>query len=105
MNTDPPIILDPIEIQTAVALDDAFRSALIGQTLDEQPRFAYSLTALTRIMSRRNNQSPEHAAAAVGHMVFDVIEQHGDRAPMFIDDTISQPPVKEKSKIIRLGRN
>lgn len=94
MNTDPPIQLDalPPELipHTAVALEDAYKGALIGQTIDPEPRFVYSLTALARIRSRQGHRSIESAQQDVGHMVFDVIEKHGDRAPVFVDDAVSQ---------------
>jgi hypothetical protein len=83
MNTDPPI-------QTAVALEDTYKGALIGQTIDPEPRFVYSLTALTRIRSRQGHRSIEVARQDVGHMVFDILAQHGDRAPVFVDDEVSQ---------------
>ena len=98
MNTEPPITLDPI-VPTAVAMEDCYRSALIGQTIGEEPRFVYSLTALARIRSRQGKRSIDAAREDVGHMVFDIVTAHGDRAPVFVDDTVSQ----NKPLILRPG--
>lgn len=88
------------ERTTIVALEDEFQTALIGNTLSplEMPRFVYSLTALARLMSRKFNKSIEHAAEDVRDLVSSVALQHGNRAPLFVDDT-----PEEKSRIIVPG--
>lgn len=109
MNTDPPIQLDPIDLppppEPQVTLEATYDAAMMGVTIhpDAPPRVAYSLSVLARIRSRQGNRSVEHAQQDVAGMVQDVIAQHGDRAPLFIDDMVFSPPAKPKSRIIKPG--
>lgn len=95
---DPPIVLE-----------DTFRSALIGHTVsNDTPRFVYSINSIARIVSQQDNESMDYARKNVWAFVQKLIEDHGDRAPVFVDDHISSiNPIKlprSKSRIILPGR-
>lgn len=97
---------EPWEPATAVTLEPDYDAALIGNTVhpEHASRAVYSLNTLARIRSRQGNRSIEAAQEDVKGMVMSVIEQHGDRAPLFVDDVVRlAPPKKQKSRLILPG--
>ena len=111
-STDPQPPAAP-EPPPTISLESDYDGAIIGHTVSPAtgPRFVYSLNALARMRSVRQNRSLEVAREDVWGMVCDVTRQHGDAAPLFVDDEVSRPGIsKEKSRIIvpgnfRPGRN
>ena len=102
MNTTEP---DPTP-ELTVTLEPDYDAALIGNTVhpEHASRAVYSLNTLARIRSRQGNRSIESAQEDVKGMVMSVIAQHGDRAPLFVDDVIRLAvPKKQKSRIILPG--
>jgi len=72
-------------------LDDSYAYALIGRTIhpDGETRFCYSLSK----MLKRENVAP----AEIFKLVQEVTADLGDRAPLFIDDSVS---TEEKVRIL-----
>lgn len=107
MNTPEPETANPEPVpELTITLEPAYDAALIGNTVhpEHASRAAYSLNTLARIRSRQGNRSIEAAQEDVKGMVMSVIEQHGDRAPLFVDDVIRlAPPKKQKSRLILPG--
>lgn len=109
MNTPDPMpaphTADAVPALT-VTLEPDYDAALIGNTVhpEHASRAVYSLNTLARIRSRQGNRSIESAQEDVKGMVMSVIAQHGDRAPLFVDDVIRLAvPKKQKSRIILPG--
>jgi hypothetical protein len=67
-------------------LGDEFDAALLGATI--QGQFAYSLTRLSMIVMQDMHVHPEVAQKMVAQQVVTVMREHGDNAPVFIDDSL-----------------
>lgn len=74
-----------------IRLDDEHEHACMGVTICESPRFAYSLNALARKLENKTRRSPEQCREAVARLVFEITRDHGDAAPVFIDDAAFRP--------------
>jgi hypothetical protein len=72
--------------QTTMNLGDEFDAALLGATIRGQ--FAYSLTRLAMIVMQDMHVHPEVAQQMVAQQVVTVMREHGDDAPVFIDDSL-----------------
>ena len=72
--------------QTTMKLGDEFDAALLGATI--QGQFAYSLTRLAMIVMQDMKVHPEVAQQMVAQQVVTVMREHGDDAPVFIDDSL-----------------
>lgn len=75
-----------------VALEESFAYALIGLSvsLTARPRFCYSLTKMTNREAINLNCSPDKARESILALMEDIARDHGDRAPLFIDDSASE---------------
>jgi len=82
MDTDTPEQPD----NTTMKLGDEFDAALLGATIRGQ--FAYSLTRLAMIVMQDMKVHPEVAQQMVAQQVIKVMREHGDDAPVFIDDSL-----------------
>ena len=71
---------------TTMKLGDEFDAALLGATIRGQ--FAYSLTRLSMIVMQDMKVHPEVAQQMVAKQVVSVMREHGDEAPVFIDDSL-----------------
>lgn len=78
-----------------LTLPEAFKDALIGHTMDPAatPRWAYSIEKMARLYRHDNPHSGDMDAAReeVWKMVQMIVVEHGDRAPVFINDMASGP--------------
>lgn len=90
---------------TKVTLEPDYDDALIGTTAAPgyASRAVYSLNTLARIRSRQGNRSIESAQEDVIEMVNDIVRTHGDRAPVFVDDSPPPAPKKGESRLILPG--
>jgi hypothetical protein len=82
----------PKEPPQPVVLPTDYDDCIIGHSLHPSayPRFAYSLTKLAKREQRRQNLvSLDAARASIWELVTCITRDHGDRAPLFIDDTHS----------------
>ena len=95
MNDNPIIPAPP-------AVLDGYDFALMGLSIHptQGPRFAYSINALAKKESIRYNVSIDRARERVWEMVVDIVNTHGDAAPLFIDDAAFEPDVTQKKRII-----
>lgn len=95
MNDNPIIPAPP-------AVLDGHDYALLGLAVHpvSGPRFAYSLNALAHKEQIRYNVSPDRARERVWEMVNDIVQTHGDLAPVFIDDSAFKPETGERKRII-----
>ena len=106
---------DPSEDQpTLILLDDIYEPAFLGpdMSVNHLPRASYSLPMLASIeggliklgkggVVPDGMELAEAAQNSIGEMVHQVTSEHGDNAPIFIDDSMTRPPEKPKTKIIR----
>jgi len=76
----------PTPDNTTMKLGDEFDAALLGATIRGQ--FAYSLTRLAMIVMQDMHVHPEVAQKMVAEQVVTVMREHGDEAPVFIDDSL-----------------
>jgi hypothetical protein len=76
----------PTDDHTAMKLGDEFDAALLGATIKGQ--FAYSLTRLSMIVMQDLRVHPEVAQKMVAEQVVTVMREHGDDAPVFVDDSL-----------------
>lgn len=78
------------------ALEPMYDSATLGITVapNASPRICYSLELLVRKEMVRSRIKEDTARKVVWEMVNKVIEEHGDSAPLFIDDKVSREPLK-----------
>ena len=83
-----------------IRLPDEHEHAFLGVTICEDPRFAYSLPALARKMENRTRRTTEQCRMAVARMVFEIRKEHGDHAPVFIDDTVFRNGTIARPQII-----
>lgn len=94
MNTDDTTVPQPddqrpptaTDEQTAMKLGDQFDAALLGATITG--RYAYSLTRLSMIVMQDMHVHPEVAQKMVAEQVVAVMREHGDEAPVFVDDSL-----------------
>lgn len=98
----PPAAPDEAEAPPVMMLEDIYFKAFIGHTVSatEMPRAVYSLTKLCTMVRLSDGVTEEQAQAATINLVHKVTDEFGDRAPVFIDDAISQPAADEPGKII-----
>ncbi len=87
-----------------VVLEDFYEKAFIGHdvSLTHHPRACYSLPLLSKIERARMKCDEEKAQHSVIAMVKSVTGDHGDEAPVFVDDSITRVK-KERSRIVRPG--
>lgn len=76
----------PTPDNATMKLGDEFDAALLGATIRGQ--FAYSLTRLAMIVMQDMKVHPEVAQKMVAQQVVTVMREHGDEAPVFIDDSL-----------------
>lgn len=88
--------------QPPVVLDRSYDYALLGHTVaaDTQPRFVYSLTLMARREEARLRVTPEGARRRIWELIQHITRTAGDRAPLFVDDAMSQA---EEKRIITLS--
>ncbi len=77
------------------ALEPMYDSATLGITIapNAQPRICYSLELLVRKEMARSRIKEEPARGVVMELVTRIIAEHGDSAPLFIDDAVSRAPL------------
>jgi hypothetical protein len=83
---DQSVVPQPTDDHTAMKLGDEFDAALLGATIKGQ--FAYSLTRLSMIVMQDLSVHPEVAQKMVAQQVVTVMREHGDDAPVFVDDSL-----------------
>lgn len=87
-----------------VLLPDDYRRALLGNHVSplEPPRAVYSLPLLSQIEAKRLHTDEETAQKSVISMMRAIYQDHGNRAPIFVDDAIrrSKPREKKDKRII-----
>lgn len=78
--------------QPPTVLEEKYDFAQIGFTIapNATPRFVYSLTSLAKKVQLSHRVSPERSREIVFEMVTDIIDKHGDTAPLFVDDAMSR---------------
>lgn len=78
-----------------ICLDDSYAYALIGRTVLPigETRFCYSLEKLVNREMHNLRCTADEARSKVFQLVVEITMDHGDRAPLFIDDAISQEKV------------
>jgi hypothetical protein len=111
MTEDPTIYQpdDPAEphdnADEVIVLEDQYVKALVGHTISAEgtPRAVYSLTKLVKAERTLKDMAEDPARMSIVSLIFEVTRDHGERAPIFVDDAISQPKPVEKGKIIRPG--
>ena len=93
---------EPLEI---VLLGDKFARAMLGHSVavNDPPRAVYSLVLLTDIIKTLSKVSTGQAQASVSAMVGRVTKTHGDKAPLFVDDSVSRPTSVHKNRIVTPG--
>jgi hypothetical protein len=98
----PPADGQPLEL---IVLEDVYAKALVGHTISAEgtPRAVYSLTKLVKAERTLKDMAEDPARMSIVSLIFEVTRDHGERAPIFVDDAISQPKPVEKGKIIRPG--
>lgn len=91
----PPIFLLP----------DDYLPALLGWAVSasEHPRAVYSLSKLVSIQRTAGGMPYDAAQMSVIRMMQETTTEHSARAPIFVDDAISQPTAEKKpeGRIIR----
>jgi len=82
---------DTLFPESAICLDDSFSHAVIGHAVTPQgPRFCYSLTKMATREAINLKCSVDAARESVFKLVLEITTDHGDKAPLFIDDTVSR---------------
>jgi hypothetical protein len=78
------------------ALERMYDSATLGISVhpSQTPRICYSLPLLVRKEMARSRINEETAQQVVWGLVSKLIKEHGDLAPLFIDDGVSREPTK-----------
>lgn len=94
---------------SVILLEDCYVNALLGNSISplEPPRAVYSLPLLSQLEAKRRGTDEQTAQASVIALMREIYKAHGDRSPIFVDDSIKRPtprPPKEKSRIIVPGR-
>ena len=86
-----------------VFLDDCYAQAVLGHTVSVagMPRMVYSLPLLVGEEMKAGLMAKEDAERSVAAMVGLVSSEHGDLAPVFVDDSIRRSLAKPR--IIRPG--
>ena len=94
--------------QQIAKLESPYDCAMIGITVPPvgRPRFVYSLTKLAqREKVRQHLVSLDTAREYVARMVRGIHDAHGDRAPVFVDDTsYADAGEDEPSRVIAFPR-
>jgi hypothetical protein len=101
--TQPPTPKPPVATpKPPVALESMYDFAFVGHTVSsvDPPRFVYSLTKLAKREEVRRRIGPDHAREAVWTMVRKITADHGDMAPLFVDDAASVE--EDRKRIITL---
>lgn len=96
---------DPLDpTPPMVVLDDDYETAFLGHdvSVNYLPRAVYSLPLLTACERQRLDCDEDKAMESIGAMVQKITTDHGDTAPLFVDDAISRSK-REKSRIITPG--
>lgn len=96
----------PPEAPQIVILEDTYSSAFLGPSISsiEPLRAVYSLPLLAKLEARRLGGDMDTAQQSLMAMVRQICKEHGNRAPIFVDDGIRRQKPKEKSNIIVPGR-
>lgn len=92
---------------SVILLEDCYVNALLGNSISplEPPRAVYSLPLLSQLEAKRRGTDEQTAQASVIALMREIYKEHGNLAPIFIDDGIRNPtPRKNKSRIIVPGR-
>lgn len=78
------------------ALERMYDSATLGIEINptRTPRICYSLPLLVRKEMVRSRVDQETAQTIIWGLVNKIIEEHGDKAPLFVDDAVSREPNK-----------
>lgn len=87
-----------------IVLEEFYERAFIGHDVsaDHHPRACYSLPLLAKLERKRMQCDEARAQTSVVDIVRMVTKEHGDHAPVFVDDSITRVE-KERSRIIRPG--
>jgi hypothetical protein len=87
-----------------IVLEEFYERAYIGHDISagSLPHACYSLPLLAKLERKRMQCDEDQAQNSVVDIVRQITKEHGDSAPLFIDDSITRIK-KEKSRIIRPG--
>lgn len=78
--------------ESPVSLPDNYRKAIIGITITGSgaSKLVYSLSRLCLLVETQERRREKQAQKKVVDMIFALERDHGDRAPVFVDDASSE---------------